>query len=205
MAEAVAQARAREEHAHTFDRAVKAIGEDTPDPIRRLLLGRRALELLIRLGKGYRTGLRRIAQVPEDTAGDNRGQVYFVGETAAMLLIGEEIDGQWQATPGQHAHQALLTQRTNQTIEGHRGDMVEDRAQLQTEAAMGGQQRITSHLGSHLTIAQDEVGEDREYGAARGALETPDGNPTQTDTSVMGVTCEASAAATGCLVSELKA
>ena len=65
---------------------------------------------------------------------------------------------------------------------------------------MGGQQRITCHLRSHLTIAQDEVGEDREHGAARGALEPPDGDPTETDTHIMGVTCEAPAATTGCLV-----
>src|SRR2546430_15475538 len=83
--------------------------------------------------------------------------------------------------------------------------MVEDRAQLETEAAMGGQQRIPSDLRSHLTIAQDEVGEDREHGAARGALEPPDGDPTETDTRIMGVTCEAPAAATGRLVEELKA
>ena len=84
-----------------------------------------------------------------------------------MLFIGQEIDGQRQPTPGQHRHQALLTQRTDQAIEGHRGDMVEDRTQLQTEAAMRGQQRITGHLRSHLAIAQDEVREDREHGFAR--------------------------------------
>jgi hypothetical protein len=70
---------------------------------------------------------------------------------------------------------------------------------------MGGQQRITRHLGSPLTIAQDEVGEDREHGAACGALEPPDGDPTETDTRIMGVTGEAPAAATGGLVEELKA
>jgi hypothetical protein len=83
--------------------------------------------------------------------------------------------------------------------------MVEDCAQRQTEAAMGGQQRITRHLGSHLTIAQDEVGEDRAHGAAGGALEPPEGDPTETDTRIMGVTGEAPAAATGGLVEELKA
>src|SRR5213082_2585803 len=43
------------------------------------------------------------------------------------------------------------------------------------------------------------------HGAARGALETPDGDPTEADTRIMGVTGEAPAAATGGLVEELKA
>jgi hypothetical protein len=66
-----------------------------------------------------------------------------------MLLIDEDIARQWHATPGQHAHQAVLAQRTHQAIEGHRGDMVEDRTPLQTEAAVGGQECITGHLWSH--------------------------------------------------------
>jgi hypothetical protein len=37
----------REQRPHTFDRAVEAIGEDPPDPIRRLVLERGALKLLI--------------------------------------------------------------------------------------------------------------------------------------------------------------
>ena len=45
------------------------------------------------------------------------------------------------------------------------------RTQLQTEAAMGGQQGIAGHLRSHLAIAQDEVGEDREHRSTRGALD----------------------------------
>src|SRR6266852_3974654 len=81
MAQAVAQARSREERTHTFDRAVEAIGEDTPDPIRRLLLDRRALEHAIGLGKSRRTGLLGVPQVPEYTAADHRGQVHLVGET----------------------------------------------------------------------------------------------------------------------------
>jgi hypothetical protein len=83
--------------------------------------------------------------------------------------------------------------------------MVEDRAQFQTEAAVCSQQGSAGHFRSHLPIAQDEVGEDREHHLAGGALETPDGDPTQTDTSVMGVTREAPAATTGGLVYELKA
>ena len=133
-------------------------------------------------------------------ATDNRGQIHLVGETVAVLLIGQEIDGQRQPTPGQHRHQTLVAERTDQAIEGHGRDMVEDRAQLQTEAAMGGQQGIAGHLRAHLAIAQDEVREDREHRSARGALETPDGEPTQTDTDIMGVARQAPAAATGRLV-----
>ena len=65
---------------------------------------------------------------------------------------------------------------------------------------MGSQEGITSHVWAHLTIAQDEVGEDREHGAARGALEPPDGEPTQANTGVMGVARQAAPAATGRLV-----
>jgi hypothetical protein len=117
---------------------------------------------VIGLRKGCGTGLRGVANMPEHPPTDNGGQIHLVGQTMAMLLIGEKIDGQWQATPGQHAHQALLPQRTHQTIEGHRGDMVENRAPLQTQATVCGQQRVASHFRSHLAVAQDEVREHRE-------------------------------------------
>jgi hypothetical protein len=55
---------------------------------------------------------------------------------------------------------------------------------------MGGQERITGHLRAHLAIAQDEVRQDREHGATRGALHPPDGETTQPDTGIMGVACE---------------
>ena len=70
---------------------------------------------------------------------------------------------------------------------------------------MGGQQGIAGHLRAHLAIAQDEVRQDREHRFARGALDTPDGEPTQADTGIMGVARQAPAAATGGLVGELKA
>src|SRR5258706_11640730 len=120
MAQAVAQARSREERAPTFDRAVEAIGQDASDPIRRLLVERRLLKLLIRLGKRYRTGGLGISQVPEHPATDNRGEVHLRGETAAVLLVGEEIGGQRQTAPGQHRDQTLVSERTDETREGHR-------------------------------------------------------------------------------------
>src|SRR6266446_4842678 len=120
MAQAVAQARSREERAPTFDRAVEAIGQDTSDPIRRLLVERRLLKLLIRLGKRYCTGLLNVAQMPEHAATDNGGEIDLVGETATVLLVGEEIRGQRQTAPGQHNDQTLVSERTDETIEGHR-------------------------------------------------------------------------------------
>jgi hypothetical protein len=71
MAQAVPQARPRKERPHTARRAVKAIGEDAPDPIRRLLLERRLLKLAVRLGKSRCTGGLGVAQMPDDTATDN--------------------------------------------------------------------------------------------------------------------------------------
>jgi len=50
VAQAVTQARSREERAHTLRGAVEAIGQDASDSIRGFLLGRGALELLRGLG-----------------------------------------------------------------------------------------------------------------------------------------------------------
>ena len=47
--------------------------------------------------------------------------------------------------------------------------------------------------------------QDREHGFASRTLEPPDADPTQTDTTVMGVARQAPTAATGHLVLELKA
>ena len=57
---------------------------------------------------------------------------------------------------------------------------------------MGGQQGITGHLRRHLAVTQDEVRQGREHRFTRGALDTPDGDPTQPDTGVMGVAGQAS-------------
>jgi hypothetical protein len=55
---------------------------------------------------------------------------------------------------------------------------------------VGGQQRITGNIRTHLTIAQDEVRQHREHRATRGALDPPDGETTQPDTGIMGVAGE---------------
>jgi hypothetical protein len=54
-------------------------------------------------------------------------------------------------------------------------------------------------------LIYNEVGQDREHGAARGALEPPDGDSTEPDTHIMRVAGQAPAATTGRLVGELKA
>src|SRR5262245_6620005 len=83
--------------------------------------------------------------------------------------------------------------------------MADDRAQLQTEAAVSGQQGIPGDLRSHLAVTQDEVRQDCEHRCTRGALDTADGEITQLDTDIMGVACQTPAAATGSRVFELKA
>jgi len=47
--------------------------------------------------------------------------------------------------------------------------------------------------------------EDREDRVARGALDPPNGHPTETDTHIRGVACQAAAPATGGFVFQLKA
>jgi hypothetical protein len=47
VAEAIAEAGPRKEHAHTLGGAVEAIRQDAPDLIGRIVLKRGALELLI--------------------------------------------------------------------------------------------------------------------------------------------------------------
>ena len=54
-------------------------------------------------------------------------------------------------------------------------------------------------------LIYNEVGEDREDRTTRGALDPPDGEPTQPDTDIMGVARETPATTTDRLVGELKA
>ena len=130
MAQAVAEADARNQRPQTLAGVVEAIDQDPPDPIRGLLLQGRALECLIGPGKGCCTGLRRIAQMPEHPATDNRGQIDLGSETAAVLLIRQEIHGQRQPTPGEHRDQTVVAERTDEAIERHRRDVIEHRTQL---------------------------------------------------------------------------
>jgi hypothetical protein len=70
---------------------------------------------------------------------------------------------------------------------------------------MGGQEGIARDLRSHLAIAQDEMRQHGEHGFTCRALYPPDGQSTQPDAPIMGVTRQASASLTGRLVGELKA
>jgi len=67
------------------------------------------------------------------------------------------------------------------------------------------QEGVAGHLRRHLTIPQDEVGEDGEHGPTGGALEPPDGDPTQPDAHIMRMTRQAPSPITGRLVLELEA
>ena len=119
VAQAVAEARPGKQRPQALAGAVEAIRQDAPDAIGRVLLGGSALKLAIRLGKRHCTGVLRITEMPQDTATDNRGQIDLLGETVAVLLVGQEIRGQCQPTPGHHRHQAVVAQRAHETVEGH--------------------------------------------------------------------------------------
>jgi hypothetical protein len=70
---------------------------------------------------------------------------------------------------------------------------------------VGSNQGIAGHVRPHRAVAQDEVRQDGEDRLAGGALEAPDGEPSQANTDIMGVARQAPATATGGLVGELKA
>jgi hypothetical protein len=75
----------------------------------------------------------------------------------------------------------------------------------QAEATVGSDQGIADHVRPLLAVAQDEVRQDGENRLAGSALDTPDGEPSQANTDIMGVARQAPATATGGLVGELKA
>jgi hypothetical protein len=66
-------------------------------------------------------------------------------------------------------------------------------------------QGLTGSLRCEMVIAQDERGEDRARRFARRALYPPDAHPTQTETDLMRMPCQAPAAMTGRLVFALAA
>jgi hypothetical protein len=170
-----------------FGGVVEAVGQEAPDPRGWLLLQGRALTLPIGLGQGCRTGLLRVTQVPEDTAAAHRGPLACVGETAAVLCIGEDIRGSRPTTPGEHHEQTLVAQRPNEAREGHRGAMAEHGTPLQPETTRRGQHGIAGYLRGPSAIAQDDVGQDGEHDTTRGALEAPEAHPTQPDPHLRGV------------------
>jgi hypothetical protein len=205
VAETIAHARSRGEHAQTLGGAVEAVGQDPSDPIRGVLVGRRALERLRRLGTGGRTGVLGAAQVPADTTMDNRRQIHFGCRAVAVLLIGQEIGRERGTTPSEDGDQTLAPKGTDPPVEGHGGEMGDHGAPRQTEATVGRQQGIAGHLGSPLAIAQDKVRQDGEHGVAGRALDAPDGRAIQAHPGRMGVAWQAPAATTGGLMCELNA
>jgi hypothetical protein len=113
--------------------------------------------------------------------------------------------GRGQTTSCQDRHETLLAEGTDQAIEGHGREMADDGAEFQAEAPMRGSQGITGQIRAHLTIAEDEMGQNREHRTTRGAREPPDGDPTQLDPDIMGVARQAPAPATGRLMPQLNA
>src|SRR4030095_6963564 len=99
MAEAVAETRTRAARTQALDGAVAPIAQHPPDPRRRLLVDRCALELLIGLGQGRRTGLLGVAQMPEHATMDKRRQIHLVGKTVTVLCISPDIGGPGQSPP----------------------------------------------------------------------------------------------------------
>src|SRR5262245_27435239 len=76
--QAEAETCSRKERSHTLRGTVKAIDEHPSDPIRRLLLRGCALKHPIGLGQSCRTRVLGIAQMPEHSTADNRGQIDLV-------------------------------------------------------------------------------------------------------------------------------
>src|SRR5215510_7360658 len=99
------------------------------------------LELAIGRGEGGGTFGVAVPQVPDHPATDNGGQIDPIGETATVFLIGQNVCRQRQATLDQYRDQAVLSQGTDQVIEGHGGDIASG-TPFQTEAAMGGDQGL---------------------------------------------------------------
>src|SRR6266436_8349677 len=110
------------------------------------------LKLPIGLRKGGRTGGLGVAEVPEHATTDNGREIDLGSKTATVLLVGQEIRGQGQTTPGEHRHQTLAAKGTDQAIEGHGREMPDHRTDLQTEATVHGQQRIAGDLRAHLAV-----------------------------------------------------
>jgi hypothetical protein len=94
VAQTGAEAHSREERPRTLGRAVEAVEQAPPHPMRELLLGRSTLQLSIGLGQGCRPGFLRVPERLEHAATDHRGQIPLLGETAAVLLLGQAIP--WQ-------------------------------------------------------------------------------------------------------------
>src|SRR5215510_1549514 len=153
MAQAKPQTCSWKQSPYATDRTVKAIGEGAFDLVRWLMRKACLLKHAVRLGEGSRALRVAVTQMPDHTAPDDSWQIDSLGETRAMLFIGQDIGRQRQMTVAQHVHQAVLSQGTDQAIEGQRRDMANGGTPFQTEAAMGGNQGLAGHLRTHAAIA----------------------------------------------------
>ena len=120
MAQAIAHANPRKQGPHTLGGAVKAIDEGALHPVGWCMFQGGPLKLAVGLGKGHRTFGVAVAQMPDHPATDEGGQIDPIGETLAMLFIGQNIRRQRQVTFDQDADQTVLAQGAAQAIEGHR-------------------------------------------------------------------------------------
>jgi hypothetical protein len=84
--------------------------------------------------------------MPDDASTDDRGEVHVLCQAAAVFFIRQDIRGQRQSTPRQYRDHALLSEGTDQTVEGHGREMADDRAQVQTEAPVCSQESIADAL-----------------------------------------------------------
>jgi hypothetical protein len=87
VAQAVAETRPRKERLQALGGAVKAVRQDAPDPICGFLLRGGALELPLGLSKGHCTGVLRVAEIPDDAATDDRGEVHVRCQAVAVFFI----------------------------------------------------------------------------------------------------------------------
>jgi hypothetical protein len=107
----------RGQRPQALDGPVAPIGQDAADPLGRLLLGRGTWPPL-GLRKGRRTRLLGVAEMPEHAPTDKGRQLAFVCQTFAVFLLGEDIDGPRQPTPGQDRYQPGGAERTAQARAG---------------------------------------------------------------------------------------
>jgi hypothetical protein len=205
VGQSVAQARLGQQRPETVARAVDALGQAPPDPIRWLLLVRSLWKLSIGRGQGRRTGVLGLPQMPTQAATDHGREVDFLGETVAVLFLNQERGWQRQIASGQPRPHTLVPKRTAEAREGNRRDRPFHRTPLQTEAPMRGHHGLASHLRAHRARAQYEVGEDHEHRATRGARETPNGDTSKADAHIMRVAGQTPSPATGRLGWQLKA
>src|SRR5262249_27825650 len=153
MAQAKPQTCSWKQSPQTADRTVKAIGEGAFSLVRWLMRKGCLLKHAVRLGEGGRALRVAVPQMPDHTATDDGGQLDPLAETRAMLCIVQDSGREGQLVVDPHGCQALLSEGTDQAIEGHGRDMANGGTPCQTEAAMGSDQGLAGHLRTHAAIA----------------------------------------------------